>query len=81
MNVTGYLRRLLRVKYLNEDAKADIAFMLRLHEEREFNLAHYSPAVLVYPFLVNKASKAGRVLRASLKGFTGDLFQSLADDE
>lgn len=81
MSVRQQLKRLLRVKYLHDDAKRDVRFMLQLHEAGEFNLARYSPTVLIYPILVNQESPAGLVLRACLQGFAGDLFQTLADTE
>jgi hypothetical protein len=75
---TRVLRALLDAEYLDQDAKRDVRFMLRLHESREYRMDRYSSSILAYPFLVNPASPAGTILRSILNGYTGDLFDALA---
>lgn len=68
-----HLRGLLKAEFLSDDAKADVRFMLRLHESRQYRLDGCFTDSILYTFLINAQSRAGGKLRAYLRGYSGDM--------
>lgn len=60
---------------LAEEAKSDIAAMIRLQQSGEYDLQATTSAI--YSFLVNPVSPGGRLLRQLLDGYAGDLLSEL----